>query len=91
MNLFTFQKSSGGGFSISQQFWLFIVLAVPLTILTIGSWYWFSYKRRPKKKELQVPVIDAMDEEAAIQTTEIAGLFRRTFSRPTARNRRHTT
>ncbi|KAL3495892.1 hypothetical protein BJX62DRAFT_222253 [Aspergillus germanicus] len=35
MNLFNY--GPGGHFEISPQFWLFVVLAAPLTILTVGS------------------------------------------------------
>ncbi|KAG9229025.1 hypothetical protein BJ875DRAFT_388208, partial [Amylocarpus encephaloides] len=49
MNLFSFQGTDGKGFQVSQQFWIFIVLSVPLTILTVGSWFYISYKRRRNK------------------------------------------
>jgi hypothetical protein len=48
MNLFTFQTSNGSGFQISRQFWVFVVLTVPLTILTVGSW--FVITNRKKKR-----------------------------------------
>ncbi|KAH0559803.1 hypothetical protein GP486_003679 [Trichoglossum hirsutum] len=99
MNLFVFQKPSGGsGFAVSRQFWVFIALAVPLTILTFGSWYWFS-KRNDKKKTqwpgatVAATVTVAVDEEAAVQRPEVEirkGGLARLFSLTTAR-RRHTT
>jgi hypothetical protein len=49
MNLFAFQSSDGPGFQISKQFWIFIVLTVPLTILTVGSWFFIAHKRRRDK------------------------------------------
>jgi hypothetical protein len=49
MNLFSFQGTDGKGFEVSQQFWVFVALSVPLTILTLGSWFYISYKRRRNK------------------------------------------
>ncbi|CZR50160.1 uncharacterized protein PAC_00032 [Phialocephala subalpina] len=39
-NLFVFQGPNGSGFTVSGQFWIYVVLTVPLTILTIGSCDW---------------------------------------------------
>ncbi|PYH43991.1 uncharacterized protein BP01DRAFT_299882 [Aspergillus saccharolyticus JOP 1030-1] len=49
MNLFDFDggDEKNGGFTISNQFWIFVVIAVPLTLLTLLSWYLFT--RRTKK------------------------------------------
>ncbi|EPE32292.1 Magnesium transport protein CorA, transmembrane region [Glarea lozoyensis ATCC 20868] len=49
MNLFSYTGRNGDGFEISNQFWIFIALSVPLTILTVGSWSYISYKRRRNK------------------------------------------
>lgn len=53
MNLFDFD--SGGNdaheFTISKKFWIFAALAVPLTLITLGSWYLFSRRRRDKQDE----------------------------------------
>lgn len=46
MNLFAFQGPNGSGFQISSQFWIFVALAVPLTVLTVGSWFYIAYKRQ---------------------------------------------
>jgi len=51
-NLFIFQTDDGSGFQVSPQFWIFIVLSVPLTVLTIGSWF-FIIRRRNKKRTLE--------------------------------------
>ncbi|KAB8208458.1 hypothetical protein BDV34DRAFT_233333 [Aspergillus parasiticus] len=54
MNLFEFGDSNGQGFTISKQFWIFVVAAVPLTMLTLGSWYIITkrqVKLRQKRKE----------------------------------------
>ncbi|KAI9371098.1 hypothetical protein BJX61DRAFT_512781 [Aspergillus egyptiacus] len=48
MNLFDYRAA--GDFMISHQFWIFVVIAVPLTVLTVGSW-WFS-RRRQQAKEM---------------------------------------
>jgi len=50
MNLFAFQGPDGPGFQISRQFWIFIALAVPLTIITVGSWFYIAYKRKRNKE-----------------------------------------
>jgi len=50
MNLFTFETSQDSGFRISPQFWIFIALAVPLTLLTVGSWFVIMW--RSKKTNL---------------------------------------
>jgi hypothetical protein len=49
MNLFAFQGPNGSGFKISSQFWIFIALALPLTVLTVGSWFYIAYKRKRNK------------------------------------------
>ncbi|KAE8417534.1 hypothetical protein BDV36DRAFT_283721 [Aspergillus pseudocaelatus] len=54
MNLFDFGDSNEKGFTISKQFWIFVVAAVPLTMLTLGSWYIITkrqVKLRQKRKE----------------------------------------
>ncbi|PYI01669.1 hypothetical protein BO78DRAFT_464511 [Aspergillus sclerotiicarbonarius CBS 121057] len=51
MNLFDF--ANGEKLSISRQFWIFIVLAVPLTLLTLAMWYFVTQQQlrnRQKKK-----------------------------------------
>ncbi|KAI9040380.1 uncharacterized protein KD926_008337 [Aspergillus affinis] len=46
MNLFDFDgEKDGGGFTISRQFWIFVVAAVPLTFLTLASWYLITQRR----------------------------------------------
>jgi len=52
MNLFSFQDQTkpGSGFQISSEFWVFIALSAPLTLLTVGSWFFISYKRRVKRE-----------------------------------------
>lgn len=44
MNLFDFDNSNRG-LSISTQFWIFPVIAIPLTALTLGTWYWLTKRR----------------------------------------------
>jgi prolipoprotein diacylglyceryltransferase len=58
MNLFTFQTSDGSGFAISKQFWIFVLLTVSLTLITVGSWMIVSRRRQKKKlrdQEMHVP------------------------------------
>lgn len=46
MNLVDFDGGRDGGtFTISKQFWIFVVLAVPLTLLTLASWYLITQRR----------------------------------------------
>lgn len=47
MNLFSFD---GPKFTVSKEFWIFVVLAVPLTLLTLGSWYMFTRRRLLRRK-----------------------------------------
>lgn len=49
MNLFDYGKT--GDFEISHQFWIFVVIAVSLTALTVGSWYWFSRRQQQLKEK----------------------------------------
>lgn len=54
MNLFEFGDSNEKGFTISKQFWIFVVTAVPLTMLTLGSWYIITKRQvrlRQRRKE----------------------------------------
>ncbi|KAL4756019.1 uncharacterized protein BDW70DRAFT_154510 [Aspergillus foveolatus] len=44
MNLFDYGPE--GNLEISHHFWIFVILAVPLTALTVGSWYWLVRRRR---------------------------------------------
>ncbi|KAF9892111.1 hypothetical protein FE257_002517 [Aspergillus nanangensis] len=45
MNLFDFNGPNDSGFTISNKFWIFVVIAVPLTLLTVGSWYFITRRR----------------------------------------------
>ncbi|EPE25310.1 Magnesium transport protein CorA, transmembrane region [Glarea lozoyensis ATCC 20868] len=47
MNLFDF-NAEGGGFGMSSKFWVFFVMAIPLTMVTIGIWFYISQKKRNK-------------------------------------------
>ncbi|KAE8147188.1 hypothetical protein BDV25DRAFT_143006 [Aspergillus avenaceus] len=54
MNLVDFEGPNGEGFTVSKQFWIFVVIAVPLTLLTVGSWWVFTRRRlRLQKKRLE--------------------------------------
>jgi len=53
MNFFTFQTFEGSGFQMSKQFWIYIALSIPLTLLTVGSWLVFTRKRKRIKAEEQ--------------------------------------
>ncbi|KAE8348041.1 hypothetical protein BDV28DRAFT_165344 [Aspergillus coremiiformis] len=52
MNLFNFEGPNGEGFRISDQFWIFVVIAIPLTFLTLASWYVITRRRRESQKKL---------------------------------------
>jgi len=49
MNPFSFQTADSPRFTISNQFWTFVILSVPLTVLTLTSWHIFS-RRRTKQR-----------------------------------------
>ncbi|KAH8592626.1 hypothetical protein B0O99DRAFT_653773 [Bisporella sp. PMI_857] len=53
MNLFSFQTAEGAGFQISGKFWIFALLAVPLTLITVGLWIFMSRKRKRQRKHEQ--------------------------------------
>ncbi|RAL15217.1 uncharacterized protein BO97DRAFT_422007 [Aspergillus homomorphus CBS 101889] len=54
MNRFDFDGDGTGAFTISKQFWIFIVLAVPLTLLTLASWYVVSRRtRRARERQME--------------------------------------
>ncbi|RAK80840.1 uncharacterized protein BO72DRAFT_492828 [Aspergillus fijiensis CBS 313.89] len=50
MNLFDFDGGCQGGFTISKQFWIFVVLAVPLTLLILASWYVITRRTRKARE-----------------------------------------
>ncbi|RHZ45216.1 uncharacterized protein CDV56_102871 [Aspergillus thermomutatus] len=58
MNLFSFGES-GSGFSISKQFWIYVAVAVPLTVLTLSTWWVITQKQKKKKAARR----DAMSQE----------------------------
>ncbi|KAL4888298.1 hypothetical protein BDV59DRAFT_211209 [Aspergillus ambiguus] len=43
MNFFDY---GGGEFEMSHRLWIFFAVAIPLTIFTVGSWYWLSRRRK---------------------------------------------
>jgi Mg2+ and Co2+ transporter CorA len=49
MNLFEFQSPDGSGFQISNQFWVYFLITIPLTFLTVGSWMVMARKRKKQK------------------------------------------
>ncbi|KAK2800970.1 hypothetical protein FQN50_007945 [Emmonsiellopsis sp. PD_5] len=51
MNLFSYGNNNSG-FTISPQFWVFVVLAVPLTAITIISWYVFVRRRLRRRSRV---------------------------------------
>ena len=64
MNLFIFDTGNGAGFTISKQFWVFVILVVPMTFITVGTWLIFARRRRIKRaqeRSLQRLVSDQVD------------------------------
>ncbi|KAI9927065.1 hypothetical protein MW887_003447 [Aspergillus wentii] len=54
MNLFDFDSGDDNPnpiFTISRQFWIFVVIAVPLTLLTLGSWYYITRRSLKLRQE----------------------------------------
>ncbi|KAJ9616514.1 hypothetical protein H2200_000233 [Cladophialophora chaetospira] len=46
-----FNWNAKGGAVVNPRFWIYVVLAVPLTLLTIGIWYaWLRMRRPPLSK-----------------------------------------
>jgi len=50
MNLFDF-KSEDGSLRASPQFWIFVATTVPLTMLTVGTWYLYKTRHSEKMKK----------------------------------------
>jgi len=65
MNLFAFQGADGPGFQISKQFWVFIALTIPLTILTVGSWFYIAHKRK------RIKVLQKRTEQQQLSGIEV--------------------
>ncbi|KAL9636455.1 MAG: hypothetical protein Q9204_002251 [Flavoplaca sp. TL-2023a] len=60
-NLFSYSGSGPhGGFRVSPQFWIFVVLAIPLTLVTIGCW--FFYSQRTKKLKVKKSQYDEFNK-----------------------------
>ncbi|KAF2738921.1 hypothetical protein EJ04DRAFT_560183 [Polyplosphaeria fusca] len=50
MNLFEFRNESGG-LRVSPTFWIYVALTLPLTVLTVGS-YWFFKARHDRRRKM---------------------------------------
>jgi hypothetical protein len=48
MNLFDF-NAEVGGFGMSSKSWVFFLMAVPLTMVTIGIWFYIARKKKRRK------------------------------------------
>jgi hypothetical protein len=69
MNLFSFDDPEGApNFTISKEFWIFVVLAVPLTLLTLASWYIFTRRRMQRRKSERES--RELDEKDPMETEE---------------------
>jgi len=49
MNLFTFSSDNSSRFQVSKQFWVFVVLTIPLTLITVGLWVIMARRGRKQK------------------------------------------
>ena len=64
MNLFAFQSADGSDFQVSKQFWVFIVLTIPLTFITVGSWVVMARRRRQQRiKEREEQIMAGAEQE----------------------------
>ncbi|KAK1149743.1 hypothetical protein N8T08_005297 [Aspergillus melleus] len=62
MNLFDFDGGDdGGGFTISRQFWIFVIAAVPLTLLTLASWYFITQRRLRLIRKHKISDVEKME------------------------------
>ncbi|KAL3431438.1 hypothetical protein BDV09DRAFT_188408 [Aspergillus tetrazonus] len=57
MNLFDYGPE--GNLEVSHDFWIFFILAVPLTAFTVGSWYWLVQRRRRLRDMKQAADMEA--------------------------------
>lgn len=63
MNLLTFQTSTST-IAFAKDFWIFIAIAVPLTLLTLGIWFFATrLEKRNKRKAIENKNIGNVDGE----------------------------
>ena len=53
MNLFTFEVAASR-IKIAKDFWVFLALAIPLTLLTVGCWVFLSFKKKHRRESKMV-------------------------------------
>ncbi|KAJ5886291.1 uncharacterized protein N7473_008965 [Penicillium subrubescens] len=68
MNLFKFGDGTTENFTISRQFWIFVVATAILAIITVGCWFIWTHKERLKrgKHRLLFPksqILESVDRE----------------------------
>jgi hypothetical protein len=64
MNLFVFSSSDSSDFQISKQFWIYVVLTVPLTVITVGSWIVMARRaRKQRMKEREEDILAGGGQE----------------------------
>lgn len=51
MNLFKFDDGTTEGFTISTQFWIFVVATIILAIITLGGWYIWTHKEEVMRRK----------------------------------------
>ncbi|KAJ5689548.1 hypothetical protein N7462_003940 [Penicillium macrosclerotiorum] len=54
MNLFKFDDGTTEEFTISKQFWIFIVATIVLAILTVGLWYIWTHKEQKRRMKSRI-------------------------------------
>lgn len=51
MNLFDFEAENGGILRVSPSFWIYICASIPLTAVTLITWYLFKLRHDKLRRE----------------------------------------
>jgi hypothetical protein len=64
MNFFSFGSTDGSGFKISPQFWIFVIVSIPLTALTLGAWIVIVRRQNAQRALGILPCLKGTNESA---------------------------
>jgi hypothetical protein len=52
MTFFNWSGSNGGGAEVSSYIWIYVLVTVSFTLLTVGTWYYFVIWRQMRSTKL---------------------------------------
>lgn len=58
MNLFKFDDGTTDEFTISNQFWIFIVATIILAVITLSGWFIWTHKEEVMRRKSRLPSQD---------------------------------